>query len=180
MQKKAHPQTNESVTHGYIPSCCRAAAHHSVRRREIRCRLLVGFALGVYFLPILTAEDGLDSAALAQLEASAERSGTFTRDLAGSDAFHWGEGVVHVSQQRVWLDGRIAPGPDYRLYLIPAFVEDEAAFLAIKAQSVDVGPVKAFSNFDLAVPPGVKVGDFPALLIWCEAFGEFITAARLS
>ena len=142
--------------------------------------LLVGFALGVYFLPILTAEDGLDSAALAQLEASAERSGTFTRDLAGSDAFHWGEGVVHVSQQRVWLDGRIAPGPDYRLYLIPAFVEDEAAFLAIKAQSVDVGPVKAFSNFDLAVPPGVKVGDFPALLIWCEAFGEFITAARLS
>ena len=36
--------------------------------------LLVGFALGVYFLPILTAEDGLDSKALAQLEASAERS----------------------------------------------------------------------------------------------------------
>ena len=81
---------------------------------------------------------------------------------------------------RVWLDGRIAPGPDYRLYLTPAFVEDEAAFLAIKAQSVDIGPVKAFSNFDLAVPPGVEVGDFLALLIWCEAFGEFITAARLS
>lgn len=140
--------------------------------------LLVGFALGVYFLPILTAEDGLDSKALAQLEASAERSGTFTRDLAGSDAFHWGEGVVHVSRQRVWLDGRIAPSPDYRLYL--TFVEDEAAFLAIKAQSLDIGPVKAFTNFDLAVPPDVEVGDFPALLIWCEAFGEFITAARLS
>ena len=44
--------------------------------------LLVGFALGVYFLPILTAEDGLDSATLAQLEVSAERRGTFTRDLA--------------------------------------------------------------------------------------------------
>lgn len=140
--------------------------------------LLVGFALGVYFLPILTAEDGLDSKALAQLEASAERRGTFTRDLAGSDAFHWGEGVVHVSRQRVWLDGRIAPSPDYRLYL--TFVEDEAAFLAIKAQSLDIGPVKAFTNFDLAVPPDVEVGDFPALLIWCEAFGEFITAARLS
>ena len=142
--------------------------------------LVVGFALGVYFLPILTEEKGLDTAALAQLEASAERSGTFTRDLAGSDAFHWGEGVVHVSRQRVWLDGRIAPGPDYRLYLTPAFVEDEAAFLAIKAQSVDIGPVKAFTNFNLAVPPDVEVGDFPALLIWCEAFGEFITAARLS
>jgi hypothetical protein len=142
--------------------------------------LLVGFALGVYFMPILTAEQGLDSAALAQLEASSERRGTFTRDLAGSDSFHWGEGVVHLSQQRVWLDGRVSPGPDYRLYLTPAFVEDEAAFLAIKARSVEIGPVKAFTNFDLAVPPDVKVGEFPALLIWCEAFGEFITAARLS
>jgi len=142
--------------------------------------LLVGFALGVYFLPILTAGDGLAGAALAQLEASAGRGGTFTRDLAGSDAFHWGEGVVHVSGQRVWLDGRLAPGPDYRLYLTPEFAEDEAAFLAIKARSVDIGPVKAFTNFDLAVPPGVEVGEFPALLIWCEAFGEFITAARLS
>ena len=142
--------------------------------------LLVGFALGLYLLPILTAEEGLDSTALAQLEASAERRGTFTRDLSGSDAFHWGEGVVHISRQRVWLDGRIAPGPDYRLYLTPEFVEDEAGFLAIKARSRDIGPVKAFTNFDVTVPPGVEVGDFPALLIWCEAFGEFITAARLS
>ena len=58
--------------------------------------LVVGFALGVYFLPILTEEKGLDTAALAQLEASAERSGTFTRDLPGSDAFHWGEGTVRA------------------------------------------------------------------------------------
>lgn len=142
--------------------------------------LIGGFGLGVYFLPILTAEDGLDSAALAQLEASAERRGTFTRELAGSDAFHWGEGVIRINRQRVWLDGRIAPGPDYRLYLTPEFADDEASFLAIKAQSVDIGQVRAFTNFDLAVPPGVEVGDFPALLIWCEAFGEFITAARLS
>ena len=52
--------------------------------------LVIGFALGVYFLPILTEEKGLDTAALAQVEASAERSGTFTRDLPGSDGFHWG------------------------------------------------------------------------------------------
>ena len=54
--------------------------------------LVIGFGLGVYFLPILTAEDGLDRTALAQLEASAERSGVFARDLAGSDAFHWARG----------------------------------------------------------------------------------------
>ena len=131
--------------------------------------LVIGFGLGVYFLPILTAEDGLDRTALAQLEASAERSGVFTRDLAGSDAFHWGEGTVRINRERVWLEGSIAPGPDYRLYLMPEFVEDEDPFLAIKSQAVDIGPVKAFENSILPVP-----------IIWCEAFGEFITAARLS
>ena len=142
--------------------------------------LVIGFGLGVYFLPILTAEDGLDRTALAQLEASAERSGVFSRDLAGSDAFHWGEGTVRINRERVWLEGSIAPGPDYCLYLMPEFVEDEDSFLAIKSRAVDIGPVKAFTNFSLPVPSDVDAGAFPALVIWCEAFGEFITAARLS
>ena len=75
--------------------------------------LVIGFALGVYFLPILTEEKGLDTAALAQLEASAERSGTFTRDLPGSDAFHWGERTVRASDTLIWLEGKISHGPDY-------------------------------------------------------------------
>ena len=142
--------------------------------------LVIGFGLGVYFLPILTEEKGLETAALAQLEASAERSGTFTRDLPGSDAFHWGEGTVRASDTRIWLEGKISPGPDYRLYLTPSLATDEASFLKIKDQSVQVGEVKAFSNFSLDVPPGITVGDYPAVLIWCEAFGEFITAAELN
>ncbi len=142
--------------------------------------LVIGFWLGVYFLPILTAEDGLDRTALAQLEASAERSNVFTRDLAGSDAFHWGEGTVRINRERVWLEGSIAPGPDYRLYLMPEFVADEDSFLAIKSRAVNIGPVKAFTNFSFPVPSDVDAGAFPALIIWCEAFGEFITAARLS
>ena len=81
--------------------------------------LVIGFALGVYFLPILTEEKGIDSAALAQLEASAEWSGTFTRALPGSDAFHWGEGTVRASDKRIWLEGKISPGLNYRLYLTP-------------------------------------------------------------
>ena len=141
--------------------------------------LVIGFALGVYFLPILTEEKGLDSAALAQLEASAERSGTFTRDLPGSDAFHWGEGTVRAGASRIWLEGRISPGPDYRLYLTPTLATDEDSFLQIKDQSVQVGEIKAFSNFSLDVPAGINVGSYKAVLIWCEAFGEFITAAEL-
>lgn len=142
--------------------------------------LIIGFGLGVYFLPILTAEKGLDEAAIASLSASIERSGTFTRDLQDSDAFHWGEGTINVSADRVWLDGKVAPGPDYRLYMTPRFVETEADFLAIKAQSVEVAPIKAFENFAVDVPMTVDVSQYPALLIWCEAFGQFITSAELS
>ena len=138
--------------------------------------LVIGFALGVCFLPILTEEKGLDTVALAQLE----RSGTFTRDLPGSDAFHWGEGTVRASDTRIWLEGKISPGPNYRLYLPPSLATDETSFLKIKDQSVQVGEVKAFSNFSLDVQPGITVGDYPAVLIWCEAFGEFITAAELN
>ena len=63
--------------------------------------LVIGFALAVYFLPILTEQKELDTAAIAQLEASAERSGNFTRDIPGSDAFHWGEGTVCASGTRI-------------------------------------------------------------------------------
>ena len=88
--------------------------------------LIIGFGLGVYYLPILTAEKGLSETELAELTSSAQaqteaqsqlRQGTFVRDLEGSDAFHWGDGTIYVSDERIWLDGSIAPGPDYRLYL---------------------------------------------------------------
>ena len=45
--------------------------------------LLIGFGLGVYFLPILTAEKGLDTAVIEALSQSALRQGTFIRDLPG-------------------------------------------------------------------------------------------------
>ena len=54
---------------------------------------------------------GLDTAALAQLEASAERRDTFTRDFPGSDAFHWGEGTVRASDTRIWLEAKISRDP---------------------------------------------------------------------
>ncbi len=142
--------------------------------------LIIGFGLGVYFLPILTAEKGLDDTQIAQLEQSIERSGVFVRDLKDSDAFHWGEGKINVSDKKIWLEGKIAAGPDYRLYMTPRFVETEADFLAIKDQSVEVAPIKAFSNFAVDVPMDVDVSQYPALIIWCEAFGQFITSAELS
>ena len=141
--------------------------------------LLIGFGLGVYFLPILTAEKGLDNAAIEALSQSALRHGTFTRDLPESDGLHWGDGVIMANADHIWLDGEISPGPDYRLYLIPKYVETGAEFLQIKADSTQIGPIKAVENFALDIPADVEASNFPAVLIWCEAFGQFMTAARL-
>ena len=172
--------TKRTSADDQAPSRFRPPPHHSVRHGEI-CRWprdrLRAWRL---FLPILTEEKGLVTVALAQLEASAERSGTFTRDLPGSHAFHWCEGTDRASDTRIWLEGKISPGPDYRLCLTPSLATDEASFLKIKDQSVQVGEVKAFSNFSLDVPPGITVGDYLAVLIWCEALGDFITAAELN
>ena len=71
--------------------------------------LVIGFGLGVYFLPILIAEKDLDKASITALSDSALRRGTFVRDL---------------------------PGPDYRLYLTPKYVETGTGFQNIKAQSI--------------------------------------------
>lgn len=139
--------------------------------------LAVGFALGIYMLPILTAPPSPDAARLQQEANGAIYNGTFTRDLAGSDFLHWGEGTISLSPTRISHMGRLAPGPDYKLYLSPAFVEDEASFEAIKSEAQLIGDVKTFEGFVLDVPDGINVGAYSTVVVWCESFGEFITAA---
>ena len=138
----------------------------------------LGFAAGVYALPILTAPDAPSADALQQAAQGALFTGTFRRDLQDSDALHWGEGTVTLSPHAVALQGRLAPGPDYKLYLSPVFVETEADFLRHKPQMVRVGDVRTFENFVVPLPPGVDPAAYSAVVVWCETFGEFITAAR--
>ena len=66
-----------------IGSILDVARRHIILFGTAKCaaELLIGFGLGVYFLPILTIERGLDSDVLIELQASAERSGTFMREL---------------------------------------------------------------------------------------------------
>ena len=84
-----------------------------------------------------------------------------------------------VNANRICLDGKIAPGPDYRLYLTPKYVETRAGPQNIKAQSFQSGPVKAFESISLDLPDGLDATNYRAVLIWCEAFEQFITAAEL-
>ncbi len=136
-----------------------------------------GFAAGVYTLPILTAPRAPSAAELAAAAGQAEYRGQFRRDLDGSDFLHWGEGTVSVGRESITLQGRIAPGPDYKLYLSPEFVQTEAAFARLKPRMVRVGDVKTFENFLLSVPESIDPSTFNTVIVWCESFGEFITAA---
>ena len=138
----------------------------------------VGFALGIYLLPILTAAPSPEAEVLASEAGEATYSVELTRDLAGSDALHWGEGTISVSPTAIVHQGELAPGPDYRLYLTSGFVEDEAQFEAIKDSAAYVGDVKSFEGFLLDVPEAVDVEQYDTVVVWCETFGEFITAGK--
>ncbi len=140
--------------------------------------LIVGFALGVYFLPILTAPKGPAPEMLAAMSKDALYKTEFKRELKGSDFFHWGEGEVSVSADKIVHNGNLAPGPDYKLYLVRKFVEDEKEFLSIKDAALRVGDVNTFNGFILELPEDVDVSKYTTVLVWCEAFGEFITAAK--
>lgn len=140
--------------------------------------LAVGFGLGVYFLPILIAEPAPETAVLEQEAAAAQFSAQLTRDLRGSDALHWGEGTISVSPERIVHQGELAPGPDYQVYLTKDFVEHEDEFNPIKSKAVKIGPVKSFDGFLLDIPQGINVEEYSTVVVWCETFGEFITAAK--
>jgi hypothetical protein len=137
-----------------------------------------GFAAGIYALPLLIAPPAPPAAELAALADQALFKGRFTRDLPGSDRLHWGEGEVAVGRNAVSLQGSVSPGPDYKLYLSPEFVDDEASFLRVKGRMLRVGDVKTFSNFVVPLPQNVDPAAYNTVVVWCEAFGEFISAAK--
>ncbi|MCR5884177.1 DM13 domain-containing protein [Rhizobacter sp. J219] len=136
--------------------------------------LAVGFVAGIYVLPILTAAPPA-TAVMPAREALFQ--GQFRRDLKDSDFLHWGEGRVTLDATRIAFDGKLAPGPDYKLYLAPQFVETEADFMRLKPQMLRVGDVRNFERFELPLPPGTDLQRYNTVIVWCETFSQFITAA---
>ncbi|PTX54569.1 electron transfer DM13 [Litoreibacter ponti] len=138
----------------------------------------IGFALGIYLLPILTAPPSPDAAMLEAQAEGAAFTAELTRDLRGSDFLHWGEGTISVTDTQIIHTGALAPGPDYMVYLTTEFVEHEDEFTPIKDQAALVGPVKTFGGFLLDLPAGVDPAAYTTVVVWCESFGEFITAGK--
>lgn len=139
---------------------------------------IVGFGIGIYVLPILTAPPAPAASEVREAAAGTQFSGEFRRDLEDSDTAHWGDGTVFVGSKAISLDGKISPGPDYKLYLSPEFVETEADFIRLKANMVRVGDVKTFENFIVPIQGTIDPSAFNTVVVWCEAFSQFITAAQ--
>ena len=137
-----------------------------------------GFAAGIYVLPIIIAPPAPSAEEVASTSSSAIYTGKFVKDLADSDGLHWGEGTVSIGSESISLMGDLAPGPDYKLYLSKEFVETEADFTRLKSTMAQVADVKTFNNFVVSVPASIDVNEYNSVIVWCETFGEFITAAQ--
>lgn len=140
--------------------------------------LACGFVIGIYVLPIITAPPSPSESDIKTISIQADYKTEFKRNLKGSDLLHWGDGKVSISSSYITLLGELAPGPEYKLYLSPEFVETEAEFEQLKSTMILVGDVKTFDNFMVKVEPNIKISQFNTVVVWCEAFGEFITSAK--
>ena len=139
---------------------------------------VVGFAGGIYALPILIAPKDPTADEVKAANSRVQFTAEFKRDLKDSDALHWGEGTVSVGSSAISLVGKLSPGPDYKLYLSPEFVETESDFKRLKSTMIRIGDVKTFDNFIVSVPAGIDPAKYSAVIVWCETFSEFITAAK--
>lgn len=137
-----------------------------------------GFALGIYALPILIAPPSPTNVEMMGKITNSEYVAEFQRDLQDSDFLHWGEGKLRVGDGFIAFEGELAPGPDYKLYLSPQFVETEADFNKLKSQMVRVGEVNTFDRFIVPLDSDVDVQQYTTAIIWCETFGQFISAAQ--
>ncbi|MDC5704896.1 DM13 domain-containing protein [Vibrio europaeus] len=138
----------------------------------------LGFALGIYALPILIQPTSPSMSDVQTVTNNAIYNASFQKDRKDSDFLHWGEGSVSISADKVAFVGELAPGPDYKLYFSPTFVETEADFNAQKQTMVQVGEVKSFDRFTVSLPKDFAIQDYNTVVVWCETFGEFITSAR--
>ena len=138
----------------------------------------LAFLIGVYTLPIIMATPDPTAGALALTIKNTRYVATISDSLQDSDWLHWGEGRFSLGDDYIVFQGKLAPGPAYRLYLSPTFIETEEDFLLQRSNMVEVGNVNSFANYILTVLTDISIEDYNSVIIWCESFNQFITAAQ--
>ncbi|MEA2987150.1 MAG: hypothetical protein QOD94_3404 [Alphaproteobacteria bacterium] len=98
-----------------------------------------------------------------------------------SDLVHWGKGKVSLYQRAVFLesDFEVGPGPAYHVYLVPKPSIRSSSDIK-DVMYVDLGRLRSFTGSQrYPIPDGVKLKDYPSVIIWCERFGVLISPADL-
>lgn len=137
----------------------------------------LGFAGGIYLLPILTAEKNASTEAINSVKDNTRYTGVFEKNQKGSNAVHWADGKLYVTNTEIAFEGSIAPGPDYKIYLTKIRANDRNEFFKIKDDSLYIGDLKNFGDFNKRLPNGVNIDNYVAVQIWCERFQQFISSA---
>ena len=136
----------------------------------------LGFFIFPYVFPPPSAAEQLTAAERSNLVAT----GTFIH-ANPSDPVHYGKGKVSVYERAVFLesDFEVGPGPAFHVYLVPKPMIRANADLK-EQMYVDLGGLRAFKGSQrYPIPAGVKLLDYPSVIIWCERFGVLISPADL-
>ena len=160
----------------------------SIRRRKRKLNLVsvsthlitlcIGFIIGIYSLPVMVAPDKPSNDEFLQAINAAQFDAVFVKDLQGSNILHWAKGQISLSNKKIAFRGKISPGPDYKLYLTKKFVQTKTDFLKIKTQSIVIGEIKSFNGFIIPSKNEIDLSSYNSVVIWCESFSQFISAAK--
>jgi hypothetical protein len=144
--------------------------------------IAAGVAGGIFLVPRffppqpIVGADGTAVIPAGQLLAR----GQFGQPDPG-DSAHSGSGTLRAFADTLAFDADFAvdPGPDYRVYLVPA--RNVTALTNVeKTMYVDLGPLKAFKGAQsYAIPAGVALGVHATVVIWSRHFGTLISPAEL-
>ena len=140
--------------------------------------LSIGCMIGIYLLPIMIAPEKPSINEFQKVISNAQFDAVFVKDLKESDILHWAKGQILLSKTEIAFQGKISPGPDYKLYLTKKFVQTKKDFLKIKNQSVEIGEIKSFNGFIISTKEEIDITAYNSVVIWCEAFSRFISAAK--
>jgi hypothetical protein len=140
-----------------------------------------GVALGFFFFPYVFPPPPAAESLTEAERAKPVAAGTFIH-ANPSDPVHWGRGKVSVYERAVFLepDFEVGPGPAFHVLLVPkASIRSSAEVKDL--MYVDLGGLRAFKGSQrYPIPAGVKLEDYPSVIIWCERFSVLISPADLT
>ena len=140
-----------------------------------------GVALAVFLYPfVFPPPEAMDQLTVAE-QTEVLATGTFIH-ANPSDPIHYGSGKVSVYRETVFLEGdfEVGPGPAFHVYLVPKAMIRQSSHVP-DTMFVDLGKLRAFKGSQkYKIPAGIRLKDYPSVVIWCRQFGVLISPADLT